>query len=162
MCRQSRRHPRCEPDHGPRGKRGSPLAITSRMLTDIIGNVLSAPTNTDQRSFRGNSVIFRRHWDWMPGVRRFRVPAARYGGLMATTAATQLDPCIRPVGAHSTWPLFSLSFAAVRHHIGALFVLGFPALRCTSGPVSTGICLPDKPTIFVSTVIILFLAGVHW
>ncbi|EFD56174.1 transmembrane protein [Mycobacterium tuberculosis T92] len=89
-----------------------------------------------------------------------QVPAARYGGLMATTAALprRIHAFVRWV-VRTPWPLFSLSMLQ-SDIIGALFVLGF--LRYGLPP-QDNIQLQDLPPvnllIFVSTVIILFLAG---
>lgn len=54
-----------------------------------------------------------------------QVPAARYGGLMATTAALprRIHAFVRWV-VRTPWPLFSLSMLQ-SDIIGALFVLGF-------------------------------------
>lgn len=88
-----------------------------------------------------------------------QVPAARYGGLMATTAALprRIHAFVRWV-VRTPWPLFSLSMLQ-SDIIGALFVLGF--LRYGLPP-QDNIQLQDLPPvnllIFVSTVIILFLA----
>lgn len=86
-----------------------------------------------------------------------QVPAARYGGLMATTAALprRIHAFVRWV-VRTPWPLFSLSMLQ-SDIIGALFVLGF--LRYGLPP-QDNIQLQDLPPvnllIFVSTVIILF------
>ncbi|KAO03556.1 adenylate cyclase [Mycobacterium tuberculosis variant bovis B2 7505] len=82
------------------------------------------------------------------------------GGLMATTAALprRIHAFVRWV-VRTPWPLFSLSMLQ-SDIIGALFVLGF--LRYGLPP-QDNIQLQDLPPvnllIFVSTVIILFLAG---
>src|ERR1700746_13604 len=90
-----------------------------------------------------------------------QIHLARYGGLVATTAALpgRIRAFVHWV-ARTPWPLFSLSMLQA-DIIGGLFVLGF--LRYGLPPRDR-IQLQDLPpvnlAVFISVVISLFLAGI--
>ncbi|WP_141681888.1 adenylate/guanylate cyclase domain-containing protein [Mycobacterium malmoense] len=89
-----------------------------------------------------------------------QVPADRYGGIVATTAALpgRISAFVRWV-VRTPWPLFSLSMLQA-DIIGALFVLGF--LRYALPPEDR-IQLQDLPVlnlaVFGTALVVLFLAG---
>jgi adenylate cyclase len=89
------------------------------------------------------------------------VPADRYGGFVATSAALpgRISAFVRWV-VRTPWPLFSLSMLQA-DIIGALFVLGF--LRYALPPEDR-IQLQDLPVlnlaIFGTTLVVLFVVGV--